>query len=71
MAKDNYIQMNGKVVDTLPGAKFKVELENGLTINCTISGKMRMNSIRVLLGDEVITEISTYDLTNGRIVRRL
>lgn len=71
MAKDNYIQMNGKVVDTLPGAKFKVELENGLIINCTISGKMRLHSIRVLLGDEVTTEISAYDLTNGRIVRRL
>ena len=69
--KDNYIQMNGKVVDTLPGAKFKVELENGLTINCAISGKMRMHSIRVLLGDDVTVEISTYDLTNGRIVRRL
>lgn len=71
MAKDNCIQMQGAVVDVLPGTKFKIELDNGVIITATISGKMRIHNIRVLGGDRVLVELSTYDLTNGRIIRRL
>ena len=71
MAKDNCIQMQGSVVDVLPGTKFKIELDNGVIITATISGKMRIHNIRVLGGDRVLVELSTYDLTNGRIIRRL
>ena len=62
--------LEGKVVEPLPNAMFNVELENGKTILCTISGKIRMNYIRILPGDRVVVEISPYDLTRGRITYR-
>lgn len=65
------ITLEGEVTDTFPGARFKVILENGHEINCTISGKIRKNNIRILLGDKVKVEMSPYDLNNGRISYRL
>ena len=70
MSKEETITMSGIVTDTLPNTMFKVELENGHTITAHISGKMRKNYIRILTGDKVTVEISTYDLTKGRIVFR-
>lgn len=70
MAKDDVIEMEGKVLEVLPGYKFKVELGNKHVIDATVSGKMRMNMIRILAGDKVMVEISTYDLTRGRITYR-
>ena len=70
MAKDDVIEVEGKVVDTLPNAMFKVELENGATILAHVSGKIRMHYIRILPGDRVTVEISPYDLTKGRITYR-
>ena len=70
MAKDDLIEVEAKVVDVLPNTKFKVELENGHTILAHVSGKIRMNNIRILPGDKVTVEISPYDLTRGRITRR-
>lgn len=70
MAKDDVIEMEGKVLEVLPGGKFKVELENKHTINAHISGKIRMNYIRILPGDTVRVELSIYDLTCGRIIYR-
>lgn len=70
MAKSDMIEVEGKVVDSLPNANFKVELENGVVINATISGKLRMNYIRILPGDKVKVEVSPYDLTRGRITWR-
>ena len=70
MAKDDVIEVEGKVVDTLPNAMFKVELENGATILAHVSGKIRMHYIRILPGDRVIVELSPYDLTKGRITYR-
>ncbi|KRK32867.1 translation initiation factor IF-1 [Loigolactobacillus bifermentans] len=70
MAKDNVIEVEGKVVDTLPNAMFKVELENNATILATVSGKIRMHYIRILPGDRVTVELSPYDLTRGRITYR-
>ena len=67
MAKDDVIEVEGKVVDTLPNAMFKVELENGATILAHVSGKIRMHYIRILPGDRVTVELSPYDLTKGRI----
>ncbi len=69
MAKD-VIEMEGKVIETLPNAAFRVELENGHILNTHISGKIRKHYIRILNGDQVIVEISPYDLTKGRIVYR-
>ena len=66
MAKED----EGKVVDTLPNAMFKVELENGATILAHVSGKIRMHYIRILPGDRVTVELSPYDLTKGRITYR-
>eukprot|EP00793_Prasinoderma_coloniale_P002797 PRCOL_00002279-RA len=63
-------QMAGTVMDTLPGAQFKVELENGVEVLAHISGKMRKNHIRILAGDTVRVDLSPYDLTKGRIVFR-
>ena len=71
MAKDDVIEVEGKVVDTLPNAMFKVELENGATILAHVSGKIRMHYIRILPGDRVTVELSPYDLTKGRITYRL
>ncbi len=70
MAKQESIQVEGKVVETLPNATFKVELENGYIIDAHISGKMRMFYIRILPGDKVLVELSPYDLTRGRITYR-
>ena len=70
MSKDDVIEVEGKVVDTLPNAMFKVELENGATILAHVSGKIRMHYIRILPGDRVTVELSPYDLTKGRITYR-
>lgn len=70
MAKDDVIEVEGKVVDTLLNAMFKVELENGATILAHVSGKIRMHYIRILPGDRVTVELSPYDLTKGRITYR-
>lgn len=68
MSKDNVIEAQGKVVDLIPGGKFKVELEGGHTVVAHVSGKMRVNNIRILPGDTVVLELSPYDLTHGRII---
>jgi len=70
MAKDDVIEMEGKILEVLPGGKFKVELENKHTVEAHVSGKIRMNYIRILPGDTVIVELSVYDLTRGRITYR-
>jgi len=70
MAKDDVIEVEGKVIEKLPNATFKVNLENGHTIHAHISGKLRMNFIRIIPGDKVLIEMSPYDLTKGRIVWR-
>ena len=70
MAKEDVIEVEGKVVDTLPNAMFKVELENGATILAHVSGKIRMHYIRILPGDRVTVQLSPYDLTKGRITYR-
>ncbi len=70
MAKEDAIQMEGKVVETLPNAMFRVELSNGHKVLAHISGKMRMHYIRILPGDTVTVELSPYDLSRGRIVYR-
>lgn len=70
MAKQESIQVEGTVLETLPNAAFKVELENKHVILAHISGKMRMHYIRILPGDKVLLELSPYDLTRGRIVYR-
>lgn len=70
MAKDDVIEVDGKVVDTMPNAMFTVELENGHQVLATISGKIRKNYIRILHGDKVQVELSPYDLTRGRITYR-
>ncbi len=70
MAKDDVIEMEGKVLEVLPGYKFKVELANKHVIEANVSGKMRMNMIRILAGDKVVVEMSKYDLTRGRIPYR-
>lgn len=66
----DFIEMRGKVEELLPGAQFKIKLENGQMITGHLSGKMRMNRIRILPGDEVKLEMSPYDLTKGRVVYR-
>lgn len=70
MAKEDSIEMNGVVVDTLPNTTFKVELENGHVVLAHISGRMRKNYIRILTGDKVTVELTPYDLSRGRIVYR-
>ncbi len=70
MAKENYMEVKGKIIKVLPNAKFKVKLENGAIVLAHISGKIRMNYIRILPGDEVNVEISPYDLEHGRIIFR-
>ncbi len=70
MAKDDVMELEGTVVETLPNAMFKVELENGHQILAHISGKLRMNFIKILPGDRVKLEMSPYDLTRGRITWR-
>ena len=70
MAKTDVFELNGTVTDNLPGAMFKVLLENGIEIIATISGRIRKNSIRILVGDSVTVEVSAYDPTKGRITWR-
>ena len=70
MAKDDVIEVEGKVVDTMPNAMFTVELENGHQILATVSGKIRKNYIRILAGDRVTVEMSPYDLSKARITYR-
>ena len=70
MAKEEPIKVEGVVAETLPNTMFRVELQNGHRILAHISGKMRMNFIRILPGDKVVVEMSPYDLTKGRIVFR-
>jgi translation initiation factor IF-1 len=71
MAKEELIETEGKIVEALPNAMFKVELENGHIVLAHVSGKMRMNFIRILPGDKVKLELSPYDLTRGRITFRI
>ena len=68
--KDDVIEVQATVVETLPNAMFKVQLDNGVDILAHVSGKIRMNYIRILPGDKVTVEISPYDLTRGRITFR-
>lgn len=68
--KENIIEFEAKVIDVLPNTMFKVELDNGHQILAHVSGKIRMNNIRILPGDKVTVELSTYDLTRGRITYR-
>ena len=70
MAKDDVIQMQGEVEESLPNATFRVKLENGFVVLGHISGKMRMHYIRILPGDKVTVEVSPYDLSKARIVFR-
>lgn len=70
MPKEDLIQVEGTVVEPLPNAMFRVELSNGKRVLAHISGKMRMNYIRILAGDKVTIELSPYDLTRGRITYR-
>ena len=70
MAKEEAIQMQGVVKETLPNTIFRVELENGHTITAHISGKIRKHYIRILTGDSVTVEMTPYDLTKGRIIFR-
>ena len=72
MAKEDLIEIEGQVVDLLPNAMFKVTLDgNNITINAYTSGRMRQHKIQILLGDRVRVEMSPYDLSKGRISRRL
>ena len=70
MPKEDHIEMEGTVVDTLPNTMFRVELENGHVVLAHISGKMRRHFIRILRGDKVTVELSPYDLTRGRLIYR-
>ena len=71
MSKQDVLTVEGTVIETLGNAQFRVKLDNGLVIIAHISGKMRINYIRILTGDRVIVEMSPYDLTKGRISKRL
>jgi len=70
MAKEENIEVNGTIVETLPNATFRVALESGQVVHAYISGKMRMHFIKILPGDKVLVELSPYDLTKGRITYR-
>jgi translation initiation factor IF-1 len=70
MAKEDSIEVNGTVVEPLPNAMFRVELENGMKVLAHISGKMRLHYIRILPGDKVTVQLSPYDLSRGRITYR-
>ncbi len=70
MAKEDVIEVEGTVIEALPNTNFKVELENGYQVLAHISGKLRMNYIKILPGDKVKVELSPYDLTKGRITWR-
>lgn len=71
MAKDEHIEMEGKVLETLPNTMFRVELDNGHVITAHISGRMRKHYIRILAGDRVKVEMTPYDLSKGRITYRM
>ena len=71
MSKEDMIELEGVVVEAMPNAMFKVEIQGGHTILAHISGKLRMNFIRILPGDKVTVEVSVYDLTKGRITWRV
>lgn len=71
MAKQNVIEVTGEVIEALSNSMFRVELENGHELICHISGKIRINNIRIMPGDMVKIEMSPYDLTKGRIVTRM
>ena len=68
MAKEEAIEMEGVVIESLPNTNFKVKLDNNHIVNAHISGKMRKNYIRILLGDRVTVQLTPYDLTKGRII---
>ena len=70
MSKDDVIEVEGRIIEKLPNAMFQVQLENGHKILAHISGKLRMNFIRIIPGDKVLLEMSPYDLTKGRIIWR-
>jgi len=70
MSREDQIEMDGEVIDTLPNTMFRVKLENGHVVIAHISGKMRKNYIRILTGDKVKVEMTPYDLTKGRITFR-
>jgi translation initiation factor IF-1 len=70
MAKEDVIKMSGKIHEVLPNAMFRVALENNHNIICTLSGRLRQNNIRILLGDNVDVEMSPYDMNRGRVVYR-
>jgi len=70
LGKDDIIEVDGTVIEPLPNAMFRVELANGHKVLAHISGKMRMNFIKILAGDRVMVELSPYDLTRGRIIYR-
>ena len=70
MTKENTLKVEGDVIDVLPNATFKVKLDNDMVVLSYVSGKMRQHEIRILMGDKVELEISPYDLSRGRIVRR-
>jgi len=71
LAKEDHIEMEGSVVETLPNTMFRVELDNGHVVTAHISGKMRKNYIRILTGDKVTVQLTPYDLSKGRIVYRV
>lgn len=71
MSKKEVIEMQGIITEALPNANFQVKLENGHQVLAHVSGKIRMNFIKILPGDKVLVEITPYDLTKGRITRRL
>ncbi len=71
MPKEDIIQVEGEIVETLPNAMFRVKIEGGHIVLAHVSGKMRMHFIKILAGDRVRLELSSYDLTRGRITRRL
>ena len=70
MSKEDHIEMQGTVIDTLPNTMFRVQLENGHVVTAHISGRMRKHYIRILTGDKVKVELTPYDLSKGRIVYR-
>jgi len=70
LSKEDVIELEGTVVEALPNAMFQVQLDNGYKILAHVSGKLRMNFIRILPGDRVVVQVSPYDLTRGRIIWR-
>jgi len=70
MSKEDAIEMEGRVVETLPNTTFRVQLQNGYLVTAHISGKMRKNYIRIITGDTVTVELTPYDLSKGRIIYR-